>query len=214
MQENPEYLQWWRLHSLCWKCFLVFGHLYCKPTPHPSTPLPAALFKSVSSILVRTFNNIVPSIYLWGILLVTIQTSYCRSRDPEPGDAASFLSLSPFYFSNSYLTNLALRTSWETVKHLTWVKVSSTSPAVHKARQQSVWSGNICLHHLTACLPLTFSFCAISPSPGHSKWPLSQLWPAWRDWCQEIPVISWTTLHPGFFLFPADTGVVGISYEF
>lgn len=59
--------------------------------PCPSTPLPPALFKSISYVLVRTSNNIGPYIYPWGMLLITVQTSYCGSQDTEPSDEASFL---------------------------------------------------------------------------------------------------------------------------
>lgn len=167
MRENPEYLQGWRLHSLCWKWFLVFDHLHGNSTPHPSTPLPVALFKSVSYVLVRTFNNVGPYIYPWGMLLVTIQSLYCQSQDTGPSDAASFLS--PFHLSNSLIISVPLRIPWETVKHLTWAKVSNTSPAVHQIRQQPVWSGTIYLSLLIASLPLTFTSSAISPLSEHSK---------------------------------------------
>lgn len=100
------------------KRFFSIGHLLGKSMPYPSTPL--LLFSSSPfPVLVRTFNNVGPYIYPWGMLLITIQTAYCGSQDTEPSDAAGFLRLSPL--PNSCITGLALGTPRETLSS-TWLE--------------------------------------------------------------------------------------------
>lgn len=188
VQKNPEYLQWWRLHSLCWKWFVVFDYLHGKSMPCPSTPLPAALCNSISSVLIRTFNNIGPFIYPWGMLLITIQTSYWGSQETEPREEAIFRS--HFHLSNSYITNFALRTPWETVKHLSW-GIQHFPSCTQGQAEISLIS-----HYLSQSLDSKSALdlcilCHLLLAWEQQETPESCMLPAWRGWCQNILLISW-----------------------
>lgn len=140
------------------------------------------------------------------MFLVTIQTSQGWSQDPEPRDAASFLS--PFHSSNSYWTHSALSTPWETLSN-TWLE-----PRCPALPQLCTKPGS---NQFDQALFVPITWLHICPWPLHSLPSPPHLGrtsnPKTTVTCMEgwMPRHSPELLASRPFLFPADIEMVEIS---